>query len=32
MIKYHISNIRDLVGHKVDLKMVKENPICRLDK
>jgi len=30
MIKYGIDNIRDLVGHKVDLKMVKENPLCRI--
>merc|ERR1719411_697956 len=32
MIKYGYDNIRDLVGHKVNLKMVHENPICRLDK
>merc|ERR1712083_198894 len=32
MIKYGIDNIRDLVGHKVNLKMVQENPLCRLDK
>ena len=32
MIKYGISNIRDLVGHKVDLQMVQSNPICRLEK
>ena len=32
MIKYGINNIRDLLGHKVDLEMVKSNPICRLDK
>jgi len=32
MIKYKVSNIRDLVGHKVDLNMVQTNPICRLDK
>ncbi|XP_003744769.1 phenylalanine--tRNA ligase alpha subunit [Galendromus occidentalis] len=32
MIKYGIDNIRDLVGHKVDLQMVYNNPICRLDK
>merc|ERR1740128_1025724 len=30
MIKYGIDNIRDLVGHKVDLDMVKRNPLCRL--
>ena len=32
MIKYGISNIRDLFGHKVDLAMVQANPICRLEK
>lgn len=32
MIKYHIDNIRDLVGHRVDLNMVYDNPICRLEK
>ena len=32
MIKYGVDNIRDLVGHKVDLQMVQSNPICRLDK
>ena len=32
MIKYGISNIRDLIGHKIDLEMVQKNPICRLDK
>jgi len=32
MIKYSIDNIRDLVGHKVDLGMVQTNPFCRLDK
>ncbi|XP_065841072.1 phenylalanine--tRNA ligase alpha subunit-like [Oscarella lobularis] len=32
MIKYGISNIRDLFGHKVDLQMVHDNPLCRLDK
>lgn len=32
MIKYGFKNIRDLVGPKVDLKMVQESPICRLDK
>jgi len=30
MIKYKIDNIRDLVGHKVNLKMVQENALCRL--
>ncbi|KPJ14245.1 putative phenylalanyl-tRNA synthetase alpha chain [Papilio machaon] len=32
MIKYGLNNIRDLVGPKVDLRMVHNNPICRLDK
>ena len=30
MILYGIDNIRDLFGHKVNLSMVKRNPICRL--
>jgi len=30
MILYGIDNIRDLFGHKVDLKLIKSNPICRL--
>ncbi|PVU84899.1 hypothetical protein BB560_007225 [Smittium megazygosporum] len=32
MIKYGIDNIRALVGHKIDLNMVENNPLCRLDK
>jgi phenylalanyl-tRNA synthetase alpha chain len=32
MIKYGIDNIRDMVGHKVNLQMVHDNPLCRLDK
>ncbi|RUP44987.1 hypothetical protein BC936DRAFT_148760 [Jimgerdemannia flammicorona] len=32
MIKYGISNIRDLLGHKVNLAMIKDYPICRFDK
>ncbi|PBC26116.1 phenylalanine--tRNA ligase alpha subunit isoform X1 [Apis cerana] len=32
MIKYGLNNIRDLVGPKVDLEMVYNNPICRLNK
>lgn len=32
MIKYKYDNIRDLCGHKVNIDMVKTNPICRLDK
>lgn len=30
MIKYGYDNIRDLVGPKVDLHMVRTNPICRI--
>jgi len=32
MIKYGISNIRDLIGHKIDLGLVYDNPICRVDE
>ena len=32
MIKYKLNNIRELVGHKVNLEMVYKNPLCRLDK
>ena len=28
MIKYGIGNIRDLFGHKVDLNMVRHNPVA----
>jgi len=31
MIKYGINNIRELVGHKVNLQMVYDGPLCRLD-
>lgn len=31
MIKYNINNIRTLVGHKVNLQMVYNNPLCRLE-
>ncbi|KAK1878298.1 Phenylalanine--tRNA ligase alpha subunit [Dissostichus eleginoides] len=31
MIKYGINNIRELVGHKVNLQMVYDGPICRLE-
>lgn len=27
MIRYGISNIRELFGHKIDLEMVYKNPI-----
>ncbi|GLT86228.1 hypothetical protein SLE2022_043820 [Rubroshorea leprosula] len=30
MILYGISNIRDLFGHKVDLSLIRRNPICRI--
>lgn len=30
MILYGIDNIRDLFGHKVDLDLIKSNPICRI--
>merc|ERR1712010_305281 len=30
MILYGVDNIRDLFGHKVDLSMIRSNPICRL--
>ena len=32
MIKYGINNIRELIGPKVNLNMVYDNPICRLNK
>lgn len=32
MIRYGIDNIRELLGHKVDLEMISKSPICRLDK
>lgn len=28
MIKYKIDNIRELVGHKVNIQMVQESPLC----
>lgn len=31
MIKYGINNIRELVGHKVNLQMVYDSPLCRLE-
>lgn len=30
MILYGIDNIRDLFGHKVDLNLIKSNPLCRM--
>ncbi|KAI9838878.1 MAG: hypothetical protein M1819_004085 [Sarea resinae] len=32
MIKYGVKNIRDLLGHKVDLNFIENNPAVRLDK
>lgn len=32
MIKYGVSNIRELLGHKVDLGFIESNPAVRLDK
>lgn len=31
MIKLGIDNIRDLCGHKIDLQMVYDSPICQMD-
>ena len=31
MIKYGLDNIRDLCGHKFDLNMGRQNPVCRID-
>lgn len=30
MIRYGVENIRDLFGHRVDLKAIQSNPLCRL--
>ncbi|VDD91983.1 unnamed protein product [Enterobius vermicularis] len=32
MIRYGLNNIRDLFGSKVDLEVIYNSPICRLDK
>jgi len=32
MIKYGVSNIRELLGHKVDLGFIETNPAVRLDR
>lgn len=32
MIRYGYKNIRDLMGPKIDLRMVYGSPLCRLDK
>lgn len=31
MIKYHIEHIRDIFGPKMDLSLMKNNPICFMD-
>jgi len=30
MTLYGVDNIRELFGHKVDLDMIKRNPLCRI--
>jgi phenylalanyl-tRNA synthetase alpha chain len=30
--RYGVSNIRELVGHKVDLNFIESNPAVRLEK
>ncbi|KAI1005933.1 Phenylalanine--tRNA ligase alpha subunit [Podosphaera aphanis] len=32
MIKYKVNNIRELLGHKVDLSFIEKNPAVRLEK
>ena len=32
MIKYGVKNIRELLGHKVDLNFIESNPAVRLEK
>lgn len=32
MIKYRIDNIRNLFGHKVDMGMTRNAPICRFEE
>lgn len=31
MIRYEVNNIRELLGHKVDLNFIEKNPAVRLD-
>jgi hypothetical protein len=31
-IRYGVSNIRELLGHKVDLNFIETNPAVRLEK
>lgn len=28
MIQYNVGNIRELIGYKVNVKTLRENPIC----
>lgn len=32
MMRYGVNNIRELLGHKVDLKFVEEQPAVRFEK
>jgi phenylalanyl-tRNA synthetase alpha subunit len=32
IIRYGVSNIRELLGHKVDLNFIETNPAVRLEK
>ncbi|KAI8872717.1 hypothetical protein GQ42DRAFT_161071 [Ramicandelaber brevisporus] len=32
MMKYGVTNIRELLGPKTDIAMIRNNPVCRLDK
>jgi phenylalanyl-tRNA synthetase alpha chain len=32
MMKYGVNNIRELLGHKVDLSWIREQPAVRFDK
>jgi phenylalanyl-tRNA synthetase alpha chain len=32
MMRYKVNNIRELLGHKVDLKFVEEQPAVRFEK
>lgn len=32
MLKYKVNNIRQLLGHKVDLDFIERNPAVRLEK
>lgn len=32
LFRYGVSNIRELLGHKVDLNFIETNPAVRLEK